>query len=50
MCFFMSFKYSEQLREELKTYLKERYDLVIFDEEADQYLEEMADLFEVFLN
>jgi acyl carrier protein len=45
----MSFKYSEKLRNELIAYLKERYNLTISNEEAEQYLDSMAELYQVFM-
>lgn len=41
----MPFKYSEQLREELKAYIAERCGLDISDEQADQYLDSLASFF-----
>ncbi len=40
----MLYTYSKKLRDELKAYFLKRYDLVISDEEADEYLESLVTL------
>lgn len=41
-------KYSQELNTRLKAYFKVRYDLIISDDEADLYLDSLAELVSLF--
>lgn len=41
----MPYKFSQKLREKLKVYLLERHGVEISEEQADEYLDSMADLY-----
>jgi len=44
----MAFKFSENLRNELIEYFWKCHNLTISEEQADEYLDSLADLFMVF--
>jgi len=44
----MQYKFSQNLRERIKKYFLKRHSLIISDEQADEYLDSLADLFMVF--
>lgn len=47
--FFMCFQFSQQLRDQLIKYFKERKGVDITLEQADEYLNSMADLYKCFI-
>jgi len=44
----MPYKFSEKLRERIKKYFLKCHNLVISEEEADEYLDSLADLVLIF--
>ncbi len=40
------FRYSQSLRQSLISYIEEKYSFIITDEQADEYLDSLADLYE----
>ncbi len=45
----MKYKYSEELIKELQDYMKERYSLNLDKDTCNEYLDSMAELYQVFM-
>jgi hypothetical protein len=48
MWFFVVYKFSQQLRNQMIEYFQKYHSLTISDEQADEYLNSLADLFITF--
>lgn len=46
--FFMSDKFSQQLKNRIKEYFEKYHALIISDEEAEEYLDSLSELFITF--